>query len=431
MMKRLSLHLLANQKGVTIVLVAILLVVLIGFAAIAVDLAYLYIVKGELQNAADSGALAGAQVLYITDPLGVQVNAAANQTALDLVSANYSEQSPVSIESIERGHWSFATREFIPNNSLLPVSLWNVTSAQLDANSNFINAVRVITTRKIVAGTGKPAGPFFAGIFGAAGPVFTATAVAYIGFAGTIIPETVDWPFAICKESLIDSNGAYTCANGRSFSSGKSTNQGSTGESGGWTDYNQFESPSACKSAADMKTLKDLTSSCNNAGNPNPLVFGNSIETTNAMGGSTNGNAAFGNLYNCWKAATDLNGDGLPEKTWPLTLPVIECGNKSPGPCNPLVGVVEVEVIWIQDAPDKQYKNVPPKLIGQDFSTYTGAVRWNKIVESFAFKNLDNSPAAYMDKTVYLKPVCKYREPTGLTGGQNFGILAKIPVLVK
>ena len=89
MMKTNSLRSLANQKGVTLILVAFLMAAFIGFAAIAVDLAYLYIVKGELQNAADSGALAGAQVLYITDPLGVQVNAAANQTALDLVSANY------------------------------------------------------------------------------------------------------------------------------------------------------------------------------------------------------------------------------------------------------------------------------------------------------------------------------------------------------
>ena len=65
MKRKPLLRRLVNQKGVTIVLVAICLVVLIGFAAIAVDLAYLYIVKGELQNAADSGALAGAQVLYM------------------------------------------------------------------------------------------------------------------------------------------------------------------------------------------------------------------------------------------------------------------------------------------------------------------------------------------------------------------------------
>ena len=148
-MKRKSLlRRLGNQKGVTIVVVAIVLVVLIGFAALAIDLGYLYIVRGELQNAADSGALAGAQVLYITVPLGIQVNPGresngprSGQRKLQLRNRCVGE--------IDRARpLEFCTRTFTPNNSLLPVSLWNVTSAQLDANPDFINAVRVVTQEK-------------------------------------------------------------------------------------------------------------------------------------------------------------------------------------------------------------------------------------------------------------------------------------------
>ena len=54
------IHRLKDQRGATAVIVAIMLVVLIGFAAFAVDIGYLYATKNELQNIADAAALAGA-----------------------------------------------------------------------------------------------------------------------------------------------------------------------------------------------------------------------------------------------------------------------------------------------------------------------------------------------------------------------------------
>ena len=57
----------AKRKGTVIVMVAILMVVLIGCAALAVDVGYLYVARTELQRAADAGALAGAQGLRRTD----------------------------------------------------------------------------------------------------------------------------------------------------------------------------------------------------------------------------------------------------------------------------------------------------------------------------------------------------------------------------
>ena len=82
-MRCIRLHTpLTNEKGVTIVLVAILMVVLVMFVAIAVDLGHLYVARNELQNAADAGALAGARMLYI-DGNATLVNEGANQTAYD------------------------------------------------------------------------------------------------------------------------------------------------------------------------------------------------------------------------------------------------------------------------------------------------------------------------------------------------------------
>ena len=60
---RLIQKLLKSESGQSILLIAISLVVLIGFAAIGVDVGRVSVAKGQLQNAADAAALAGAQAL--------------------------------------------------------------------------------------------------------------------------------------------------------------------------------------------------------------------------------------------------------------------------------------------------------------------------------------------------------------------------------
>ena len=107
MSKARLIRLARGHKGATLVFVAIAMVMLLGFAALAVDLGYLYVVRGELQNAADSGALAGAQVLY--NDMGTEVNEDADRVARVYVESNYSEREEVTVDSIERGHWSFGT----------------------------------------------------------------------------------------------------------------------------------------------------------------------------------------------------------------------------------------------------------------------------------------------------------------------------------
>jgi Flp pilus assembly protein TadG len=434
MMKRHSLRPLVNQKGATLVLVAICLVVLIGFAAIAVDLAYLYIVKGELQNAADSGALAGAQVLY--NNAGTSVNAGANVVALNYVNLNYSEQASVQAQSVERGHWSFATRTFTPNDSTAPVSLWNATSAELDANTDFINAVRVITTRKIVPGTGMPEEPFFARIWGTPGTAIQAVAVAYLGFAGTVESFKFDLPIAICQEALLK-DGEYSCTVGRMINSGNSPKSTTTtGETGGWTSFEELNTSAfgAC-SGGGAGNVKDLFKSCV-AGNPTPLLLGNNIKTSGGQDES-----AFTKMFPCWNNATDKNKDGIHEIPWKITLPVIQCCAtqseslttcNNPGPCNPLKGAVVVEIVWMQDKNDSKYEEVPFHLIDWSSTEPDGAKRWNELANHFQLKGRDGvSAAPYVQKTMYFKPNCEPHIPMGGTGGENFGILAKIPVLVK
>ena len=47
-----------NQKGISAIIIAVCLVMLIGFIALSIDVSHLVVARNELQNAADAGALA-------------------------------------------------------------------------------------------------------------------------------------------------------------------------------------------------------------------------------------------------------------------------------------------------------------------------------------------------------------------------------------
>jgi len=405
-----------GARGVTAVIVAILLVVFLGIAALAIDIGHLYVVRNELQNAADAGALAGAENLYIDG--GTEINAGANQVGRDAAEANKSEKTAVEVNwtggnegDVQRGHWCFATRTFTPNASTALVDLWDTSTEELDANPDFINAVKVTTRRQAT-----PAASFFAGIFGYENFPVLAEAVAYLGFAGTLKPEEANQPIAICKESLIDASGNYTCGVGRMINSG--SNEGH--QTGGWTNFSQ-----PCETAS-ANTVKPLV--CG-SGNPEPIMLGQGMGTT---GGEVQ--TAYNSLYTCWKnAGLDTNGDGWPDKTWTLTLPVIECPDNNTGNCSKVVGAVAVNIVWITQTDKNLFNEVPKKMEGWTCPAgYTGPQCWDSFVTYFQLKDvLNNTNAFYEDKTIYFKPDCTPHIPSGRTGGENFGIQADIPVLVK
>ena len=92
----LSKH--TDERGAVAIIVGLVIVLLIGFAALAIDLGHLYVVRNEIQNAADAGALAGARFLYNND--GTAVNTGengANQIAYDAATANNSEKVSVDV----------------------------------------------------------------------------------------------------------------------------------------------------------------------------------------------------------------------------------------------------------------------------------------------------------------------------------------------
>jgi hypothetical protein len=401
-----------NRRGIVAVIIATSTVVFVGLAALAIDLGHLFVVRNELQNAADASALAGARFLYNNN--GTAVNATANMIAYNAAIANRSEKVSVEVRwsggntgDVQRGHWSFATRTFTPNESLLPVSLWDTSWDELDQNPDFINAIRVRTRRE-----DKPAASFLAGIFGFKNFILSTEAIAYIGFAGTLAPFEVDQPIAICSQSILSKGGEYSCTVGRMINSGSVV---AAHETGGWTDYNQVNPCLGGTNASDVRSLV-----CGD-GNPEPIILGAPVSTN---GGDIS--TAFKKFRDCWASKTGKR------KPWKLTLLVIDCPGNNISPCESVAGSVTVNIVWITgEGEDPLYKEAPTKMGTWSDESADGSLRWKNFVKGFGLKNLDNTPAPYEKKTIYFLPDCQPHVPTGRSGGQNFGILAKIPVLVK
>jgi hypothetical protein len=406
-----------EKQGLTAVIVALLMLVLLGVAAFAIDIGHLYLVKNELQNAADAGGLAGARFLY--DENGEYVNGNANQIANDAATANVSENLPAEVHwsggntgDVERGHWSFLTGAFTPSDNGDHTQIWDVSPDELDANLSFVNAIRVRTRRQ-----DTPAVSFFARVFGYENFFLSAETIAYIGFAGTLAPGEADQPLVICKESLL-TNGQYTCSTGRMITNHE---QVAGQESGGWTDFSQDD---PCFTGTNGETVRSLI--CG-GGNPETILLGQPIAVNAGYI-----ELAHGLLRDCWEAFTGRT------HLWTLTLPVVECPGNSMGGCATVVGAVTVNIVWV--APwedDPSYSEAPWQMenpiTGTTWSSGdpNGQVRWNSFVQNFNLQNVDGNPAPYVRRGVYFLPDCNYHQPRGRTGGENFGILAKIPVLVK
>ena len=172
-----------RQRGSAAIWFALCLPVLIGFAALAIDLARLNLTKTELQNAADAAALAGAR--YLTPQVNSDYNwSAAAKTAKDVTHLNYANGQLLAVENatIDSGYWNLKEQTF-----------------QTTGGAGFVPAIRA--TVRLSNGQTYGPGPvklFFAPILGITGEnIQEASAVAVIAPAGD---GTGIFPFAISKK---------------------------------------------------------------------------------------------------------------------------------------------------------------------------------------------------------------------------------------
>jgi len=429
-----------NQSGVVIVLIAVLLIVFLGFAALAVDVGHIVVVRNELKNAADGGALAGARFLYREDstaPYGFALDTVeANAKALSTALANQSDKLPVEVDDgdIQIGHWSFgigtlAKGFYLPDGPPI-FDIWNYSTADLDGNRNFINAVKVTTRRGGSSPTATQAVSFFARIFGYEGFSRSAEAVAYIGYAGSLSPGEVDAPIAICRQAITDpTTGQLLCGVGRMINSGANVGH----ETGGWTNFTQ----EPCETANVPSVRPYVRNTCSGSVNTTMILFGEGMGTVGGMQ-----QTIYDDLISCWmtKAGLDPNGNVYPDQPWTLRLPVILCPGNNTGNCSQIDGAVEIAVVWITRTGVKNsYDPVPKRMYNPAKNQmwtctagYTNQQCWEQFVDEFGLKDvLNNDDATLEDKTIYFLPFCKELKIEGGSGGHNYGILAKRPVLVQ
>lgn len=143
----------SDERGVVAIILALLLIVLVGFAALVVDLGQIIIVRSELQNASDAGALAGVVDLVYSGSSAAQTTAVSYSTqssnfhlaqptpAADAVNVNVVGPESLSVQ-VER----------TAGTSSGPVStifarIWGIQTAG-------VKAVAVATLNRKVIGSG-------------------------------------------------------------------------------------------------------------------------------------------------------------------------------------------------------------------------------------------------------------------------------------
>jgi Mg-chelatase subunit ChlD len=169
----------ARRKGIVVVLVAFLLVVIVGVLALALDVGYLYVVKEDLQTAADSAALAGASGLSISQD-------EARNRAYAYAKKNRANRAAVVLQpsDVELGQWDPSTRTFTPTGSS--------PGAQPSA---------VKVTAQLRESRGNAVGLFFARVLGVNSSDVAATAIGAFGARDVVL--SLDYSASMSYDSQL------------------------------------------------------------------------------------------------------------------------------------------------------------------------------------------------------------------------------------
>ncbi|HTP67195.1 MAG TPA: pilus assembly protein TadG-related protein [Geobacteraceae bacterium] len=141
-----------EEQGMDTTYVGIMLVVFLVIAALAVDIGYLYVSEDDLQNAAETSALAGAQALKqrilaqmksdpdrLKDISSDQVQASARNAAIDTVSGQHRAAALIEIANNN-------TNRLTTGNDVT-VGFWNVSTHTYLPGGIPVNAIQVRTRR--------------------------------------------------------------------------------------------------------------------------------------------------------------------------------------------------------------------------------------------------------------------------------------------
>ena len=202
-----------NQAGVSAVIIAIVLTMLIGFTALAVDVGYMYVTKNELQNVADAAALAGAGYLgsiYETKSYDEQQTHEFLRSDIEFVAQQVAFKNQA------------AKMKIVINDADVIIGTWDGSTLTVMADPIVgPDAVRVIARRDGIAN--GPILTFFARIFNINAVNVSADATAALTGPATVGELKV--PFSLsennfpndCMDPIIFSPTAESCAGWHNF----------------------------------------------------------------------------------------------------------------------------------------------------------------------------------------------------------------------
>ncbi len=319
-----------NQRGVTGVTVALVLGMMVMMAAFVIDIGHALVTKNELQNAADSAALAagrrlglmymGWPILQVKDP-SYSLTTADQQPIVDAAKI-FSLQNRASdlanvallASDIEIGTWDFS----VTNPTFVPTLIQP-------------NAIRVIARRDSTNGGNGPISTFFAGVIGISQMEVSAVSVAALSDAGGVAPPgNSNAPFGLDKK-IFDTK---SCTDDVNFSPTQDSCAG----------WHSFTTSPTNKTTIEGQ-LNGLTS--------DPPTF-ISPEVTPGLTEFNFSGGEISNLFGDLQALKTANEawdtvDGRME--WNINIPVYDDG--SSGPCgNPsgaitIVGYAQASVYYV------------------------------------------------------------------------------------
>jgi len=194
-----------DESGVVFILLIVCILVILGFAALAIDVGHVMVVRNELQNGADATALAAAARLFPHDPVVDATFPPPNWTAADTeadnaIGMNKSDKVALTSCQTECGYWDV--------NAHAPSSYWGPCTAMPSPPSsiptNWAPGIRVVVSRAGSSGAnGGPVQHFFARVLGMNTSDVNARATAVLYSPGMLRSDAVI-PVAISRDAYYD-----------------------------------------------------------------------------------------------------------------------------------------------------------------------------------------------------------------------------------
>ena len=178
-----------GERGISLILVTALLFVLFIFFSLAVDTAYIFYVRGQLQNAADAGALGGVSLLDVSlDPDA--------QTVAKAEAEKFAEENFAGGEHVLMQYTPSSNVESLTND--ITVGFWNVLDDTYTAGGTPLNAIKVVA-RRTEGESGRGEGQF--GLFFGRFLDLDFFPVSAVAIAQK--PAIAEVPFAICLDTCV------------------------------------------------------------------------------------------------------------------------------------------------------------------------------------------------------------------------------------